>query len=531
MNKLRVILVDDEIQAIEYLKELIDWNKYGFEVVAECTDGKRVLESFEKLDPHIIIADISMPGMNGLQLCEKIKEHNPNCQVILLTAYSEFEYAKKAIELGVSNYLLKHTVDEKTLLEELHKVKQATIHQLSVKEIVTKHTMRHYIEGDEVPVLKIKEGWYFTQDNTDTLVMFVVKLDTPYRLIGIEQNQNKPMIYVEDKIKKIIDALPEKFDFVDVIKYKQDEHILFFRLKEQLSNRIVFLRFHPIAELINETLAAETGYTFSTAITNTSLAVAKISDMYQQCQRALDFLAAKGRSKVLKADDYMDYPLNKNRITQVNQHIYAVIHALESTEASEIDKNVERIFNFIMEPVFDPELLRTCCTGIEREITWWRNERNLPSIKSSSPKVYERLLKCYTAADIKEALKEVCKLCNRQLVDKNINAYSKKVQRAIQYLNENYSKDLVVLDVANVLEISESSLGKTFKQETGYSVLEYLKMIRMHKAKQLLRNTNLKIYEISERVGYKTSQYFSQVFIKSVGLNPLEYREERNESF
>jgi len=530
MNKLKVILVDDEIQAIEYLKELINWEDYGFEIVAVATDGKRAFEYAKEFKPQLVIADISMPGMNGLELCEAISKHNPNCKFILLTAYSEFEYAKKAIQLGVSNYLLKHTIDEKTLLEELGKIKQEIAHQLSVKEIVTKHTMRHYIEGDEEPDLKMKEDWHFTKDNKETLVMLVVKRDTPYKLISTGDYLGIPIINVEQQIKKHIANLTEKFEFVDVIKYKEGQHILFFKLKEQCSNRIIFLRFYSVAENINEMLATETGCTFSAAITNTSLAEIKISELYQKCEKAFEFLPVKGRAQVLKVDEYTNFPFDGNKEQEVNQYIHPIMQALESTKQSEIDKSIEKLFEYIKHPFFDPNILRTCCIGLEREIRWWRNERDLPTLKKSSEVVYQKLFNCYALEEMKEALKEVCKLCAHQMMDKNINAYSKKIQKAIHYLNEHYADDLVVLDVANALEISESSLGKSFKLETGYSVLEYLKMIRMYQAKQLLKNTNLKVYEISELVGYKTSQYFSQVFIKSVGVNPLEYREGKNES-
>lgn len=120
---IRVMLVDDEVLALEFLKEVIDWNHHGFQIVGQALNGKRALELFQKENPHIIISDIKMSVMDGLELCKRVKELNPHTKIILLSAYKDFEYAKKGIQYGVSNYLLKHEINEATLLGELNKVK------------------------------------------------------------------------------------------------------------------------------------------------------------------------------------------------------------------------------------------------------------------------------------------------------------------------------------------------------------------------------------------------------------------------
>lgn len=106
MKELKVLIVDDEILAIEYLRDLIPWREYGYEIVGEATNARQALELFVKHRPQIVISDICMPGMDGLEFCGKILALDSSAKILLLTAYKEFEYAKKAIELGVCNYLL-----------------------------------------------------------------------------------------------------------------------------------------------------------------------------------------------------------------------------------------------------------------------------------------------------------------------------------------------------------------------------------------------------------------------------------------
>ena len=130
---IKVILVDDEVLALDYLESLIDWESEGFQVVGRATGGKKAWALYEKYKPEIVISDIRMIGMDGLELAGKIKEKNPAAIVVLLSAYKDFEYAQKGIQYGVSNYLLKHELSEESLLAELTHIK-AELAKQSKKE-------------------------------------------------------------------------------------------------------------------------------------------------------------------------------------------------------------------------------------------------------------------------------------------------------------------------------------------------------------------------------------------------------------
>jgi YesN/AraC family two-component response regulator len=148
----------------------------------------------------------------------------------------------------------------------------------------------------------------------------------------------------------------------------------------------------------------------------------------------------------------------------------------------------------------------------------WRKKCFLPDFKDKSGE------KCYTVEQIRDFFIFVMRK-NVSGLDPNVNIYSKKVYDAVEFLHKNYSKDISVAMVADALAISESNLSKSFKKETGKSVLDYLTDVRITASKNLLCNTNYKIYQISDMVGYKTSQYFSQVFMKATGVHPGKFRE------
>ena len=124
MDMISVMIVDDEYIVREDLKTLIDWEKEGFQIVAEAENGVRGLGMYRQFRPQLIFADIKMPVMDGLAMSQKILEENPETKIILLTAYSDFDYARKAMEQEIHSYLLKHEIDEESLIRELGRVKE-----------------------------------------------------------------------------------------------------------------------------------------------------------------------------------------------------------------------------------------------------------------------------------------------------------------------------------------------------------------------------------------------------------------------
>lgn len=146
---IKVLFVDDEVMAMEYLQNMISWEDKGFYVVGHARSGKKALEIYEKEKPDIVISDIKMTGMDGLELAKRLKEKNPDVVVILLSAYRDFEYAQKGFEYGVSNYLLKHELCEEKLMEELEKAKERLKDSGRKKKIYQKYFAKQLIYNME----------------------------------------------------------------------------------------------------------------------------------------------------------------------------------------------------------------------------------------------------------------------------------------------------------------------------------------------------------------------------------------------
>ena len=147
---INIMLVDDEELVMTYIQQMIDWEEKGYHIVGRASSGRQALNLYEKYRPEIVISDIRMPGMDGLELTRILKEKNKDVVVILMSAYKDFEYAKKGIQYGVSNYLLKHELKEETILSELDMVREKLNQEKEQKKIYQKHLMRQLINGHKM---------------------------------------------------------------------------------------------------------------------------------------------------------------------------------------------------------------------------------------------------------------------------------------------------------------------------------------------------------------------------------------------
>jgi two-component system response regulator YesN len=530
MEEIKVMVVDDEPLAIGYLKDIISWEDNGYKIVAQATDARLALQNFSQKRPQIVISDICMPGMNGLELCKGIFDIDSSAKIILLTAYSEFEYAKKAVEIGASSYILKHEINGETLLNELNKVRCIIEKERNTKDIIKKHILLNYIERSEEHKDNINEGWDILECKGKMFILLLLKPDAAYPILVTEKSEKYIDINMDEKIKSLYSKLSDGFLFVDSFKLRNNLWALLFSYKDLINEDCLLNRFNPI---INETKVAfeeTSGITFSIISQTSKLKVENITLMYREGMKAFSYLPLMGRSKTL---NLKDLPYNQSGVKKaqtydkMKQALRELSGFIYSQNLKKIDETLDNIFSQILVLNFDIDLLRLCCNEIIHLIDKCRTD-NFISDLHEDEKIHAKTEECYSLKEIRNMFHDLIQDTFEKIMDIKFNKYSKKVQAAIKFLHNHYSQDISITDVAQEIEISESNLSRLYRNETGQSVIEYLTLVRINEAKKLLENSNYKIYEISEKVGYKTSQYFSQVFVKIVGMNPVEYRGGKN---
>ncbi len=469
---IKVLLVDDEILAIEYLENIIDWQQLGFKVVARATHGKQAIAYLRKYSVDLIISDIKMPVMDGIDLAKFVQHSGSGTKIILVSAYRDFQYAKSALKYGVTNYLLKHELTKSAVEEEVLKIKESLEKEAQFKRYNQKDLFEKLIYKKEISSVELQS---FYQEGLKNFYMVLLTMNMP---LGEKQ----------ERICNQFDCIlaEEEWD-----KWKSTCLV---ELQVDANHRLILSGTDKKSELqmkeqINTVLqslftCAKKKEMYDLRVLYVTLAgLDKINIQFRELAMASRYSRFMCFGKV-----YTPYDLP---IVQATEEEKLRLNAILERPT----KSIEEVFEIIGRPVWKLELLKEAIKRLDK------------------PKV-EKGFKDYR--ELVEAYKEASEKGEKQ--------YSILVQGVLEYIYEHYSSGITLQDLGEKLGMNGVYIGQVFKKEMGMTVLHYLKQYRLKKAKEMLKNTSLSIHEISCACGYSTSQYFSTLFTREVGRTPQVFR-------
>ncbi|MDO4272369.1 MAG: response regulator [Eubacteriales bacterium] len=517
MEKIRVMLIDDDRLAVSYLESIVDWEGLGYEIVGVAYNGKQALKQVHECSPQLVITDIIMPHMDGIELSEKVKEISKDIRVVLLTAYGEFEYARNAMQIGVDYYLMKDEINQEYLEEKLRFLKGLIQDNEKVSRILFQKAVIDYVQLGEQYVMdayrdKALQEFFSSRHNYILIEQnFPIVLSDKWEL-KVEQRDFSMML---EKCLEIAGADSQRIRIHSILP---NNRILFVldrwgtgEYEESRKNR-------SIAERIcrNINFGQEARYTVY--VTDYPI---KFSELYQK-------LTASGT--VFEGKNFSG-----------TGNVYSITESFMETGEIPPAKTVEEWKKHLRENTLEhilTELYSKAYLKVGASKNLLYNFRQVYQALFQEEKKYSILLfdndtMCGNLYDYQEAFHWLIQYCAHVSNLKNAgdrNSYRPEVERAMTYMRENYTQpSLKVSEIAQHLNISESRISVIFKEDTGKTLIQYLTAVRIDQVKQLLKTTDLKIYEIAEEVGYNNSQYLSNVFYKETGCFPLEYRHRNQE--
>lgn len=530
----KLLIADDEEIVIEGIKSSINWSDYDIEVVGTAKNGSEALKLAQELKPDIIISDIKMPGINGLELIEELKTFLPDVKVILISAYEEFDYAKQAISLGVNSFLSK-PVKRAEVIDEVCKIKailENEIHERETAErlqqrflenlpILREHFLNSLIIGNVVNDLETKLETYridLSPYNTGVMICKISRIND-----GGERQAQLLRLRIIDLFME--GTLP-LFKSITFQSYNQ-EIVTIFNAPAGVDSPIQEIL--QTAEKIKNRILEETGVGVSIGIGRIYAELKDIGLAYKEAVKALNYRLVYGDDNVLYIGNVEDVEtdtygtlININEMLDNLQNILYTgkieeVYGIFDSLAKKLQK-VEKIPYYYIQQLYVQLLSIILRTATEIGIA--------PHQISENTDFYGTLLKINSSFELDVWIKEILKNVCEQINYKNQLKMKHSIQKAINYIREHCQEDISLTSVAEYVRLNPTYFSRFFKEETGYSFVEYLKKLRIEKAKELLKNSNLKIYEICEALGYQSVQYFSTLFKNMVGVTPQEYREK-----
>lgn len=245
MNTIKVLLIDDDALVLDDLRTLIQWEQYGFTIIGEAKNGQQGLELFDKYQPDLVIVDIYMPVLNGLEFCQQVMNKKNPPTIILLTAYKDFEYAKQGIKLGVSNYLLKHEIDEETLTTELLKIKKDLAYQKNNKRMIQQQLFSNLLHQPFSDYNHMLSHLHFPPNLNcyGKIALLFFQIDSPFFLLEpvskkISSSQISTMSYIKDfaTIHRFTQEFPDLED-TQYIPLNNQQSVFVLIFKSNLSSQ------------------------------------------------------------------------------------------------------------------------------------------------------------------------------------------------------------------------------------------------------------------------------------------------------
>lgn len=508
-----MLIVDDEKIERRGIQSLISKFSFPFDVV-EAKNGKEALEYLKANPVDILLTDIKMPFMDGIELAKEARALFPNIKIIIFSAYGEFEYAKKAMGLNVIHFILK-PID----IDEFFNVMSKVV-QLCTEDEVLKKEQQRILQGYQKGIIYEREKLLFQ-------LLYACEIDeeviskAPILGFNLQKDIFQPLLI--ECSQRFFDTKGIEFEGYLNSMLKGNYYSL--NLNERQS--LIFLdSIEMSSNEINNFLLKLKDWIIEREEKSCAIVIGRpviAFDLYSEynlMEQLLEYKFFIEGSAILKVEDYssQEFEVPKN-IDDTLEKIYRLIEIRDDknikilTEALfEILKNNEGLSSIYVKHVF-MEIIRRIFDSSENN--------DIKKFRQYLDKVYN----CNNIGYLKDIwlniFAEIYSTNNTNLIDNR-----KVIDNVLDIIREEYSKDIGVEYIADRVYLSPNYLGQLFKKHTGKNLTRYIMEYRLTCAKEFLENTNLKIVDICERAGFTNSSYFNLIFKNHYGITPAQYREK-----
>ncbi|MFD1957687.1 response regulator [Paenibacillus thailandensis] len=550
----KLLLVDDEPEVTEGLTVEIDWERLGFTEVQTAGNGREAMELFEKLEPDVLITDISMPFMNGMELTEWVKRTYPITRIILLTGYDEFEYAKQAISLQVDDYVLKpfsgsqltetvarvvRRMDEERekrsnvkLLEEHYRLTLPLVREKFLSSLVTR----------QQPLAAI-------QDKADK---FGLKLEGEGYLVSViaiyhsdsegepgEPGEHEPGHSLaasgdlDLKLFSVLNVAEEIWERDGRGKaFIHQDRVVLLTVSRHADAAGAMDETLPTLQEIMQSIERFLRLPVSIGVGRFITEIGSLKYAYESASMALDYRRILGGNRIICITDMEEQVHEKLIFDEAKEQL--LLKTVKLGTEKELEELVDRLFDDIARtnaPMREVQLYMLEMITAIMKFTKGTEGGGMDELIGAGSGILYEYEKLNSLDETKAWFGELCAKVRSRIASRRQNSYKRIVEEAIAYTKEHYGdSELSIAKLCQHLHISSGYFSTLFKRELKVTYGSYLLQIRMEAAKELLRTTDLKTFEIADKVGFADPGYFSLCFKKYAGVSAKEYRNGQAES-
>ena len=539
---MRLLITEDELWLRKRLVSTIDWSSYGISEVYEAEDGGEALEIALKEKPDIVITDIRMPELSGIDLMKKLNENSIFSKMIVVSGYDDFEYAQGALRMGAINYLLK-PVDEEELLDRVKRCVEELKKEKNKETVFDKQSA-----ASEMLMEHIYEDLIFetSEKRTEELLQKLSRKEIgfPFQSAAVVNMQvREHTFFVNDKVKSDMWSVYQwlrrnlQEDCYECqYLYMRGSQIVLLLFGDDLEAKFME-RVENWVQLILEALQKKLNISLFMAAGDVTDDFSGIHRSYEMAQKKIKEKRAEEKRILALRNQETEQELNTRFDDVYGEYDFKLlIKEIRNGDSEKAQTELQAILQSSSRRLQSADMMKLQL--------FYMNFINriagacLPECEAYAD---ELAMQCMTV------MRELIYIgsdtivtemwdCLRKFVEKLVEVYQENngkrkhwmIDQVLQYVEENYNTALSTRDIAGRFFMNTSYFSKLFHEQMGCTFSNYLINVRVEKAKMMLTQTNMKLYDIAEAVGYTNVQYFSTIFKEKEGLTPSAFRQMRS---
>ncbi|MFB4321754.1 MULTISPECIES: response regulator [Paenibacillus] len=523
----KVLLVDDEELDLEGMKRFIPWSDLGMEVRGSVNNALAACEIMEEEPIDILVSDVNMPYMSGLELARIALERRPSIRIIFVSGYQEFSYVQQAMSLKAYSYVLK-PMNDSELVTSLLKVKRDLDDETKQREVEMAYQRMIPIVKSDLLIRLLREE---ETEDSESLSKLTVscgldRMNWPIRVVVMELDnllwrQGGSFTSQREVSRIFLQQIHDVIARQGIVPYcKLSSQRVALLLEDEAVEPTVHKVYGAIQQL--------TPASITTGISGLAYAMEELQPSYRQAIEAVEGKMFLGKGSLIKYEDVRAEPgMLDSRM--LDAHMNKLLAAMEGYELVRICDEVEGLFGSITNL-----RSRFSVHNMSNYIIWrldqYLSSRNEDLFELLGMEIHhlDILMQFDTINDIRSWFVQRIFEISERLYEKNNSKDSKFIRNVIHAIRERMSENITIKDIAQHFSFSPSHIGFLIKDKSGSTFNELLVQLRMEKAQELLKQPGLKIYEVADQVGYRYLPYFSRQFKERYGMTPLEFRKRED---
>lgn len=526
----RIIIIDDEPLILAGIASLITWEDYGCTIIGKATNGPTAYDMIMELSPDIVITDIRMPVLNGLELVEKCKNNGCSFAFVVLTNLEEFHLVKKALSLGASDYLVKIDLNEEALIAALERAKESCRLWISKK---------HYNKKEDLSQNYLNALLLGTDHQAETPEKLKEQYPAPFILlfslmpghISFDSEGSYDFHSISKQLMDITGGIAARFFFhYTLLEYNGDTFLLAASFQNKAQDPPPRLKLQEFCQKLSVALKTYFELSAVYGVSTIKEDAGQLPQALKEALTALEYYYLDSSSPIVFYEG-QEFHLSHAKNFNINVFKKDLSASISQNDSEKLASIFEEIITLFKDNKPGKEQAKSACINIYTYLYSFfeTGDDSYQEIFPYTINIAEQLNHFNCLEDILAWLRSFCdKLC-RLLNDRKSTRSDKLVDLARNYVKDHYMEKMALADIADALNISSGHLSNTFKKLTGTTLSDFIAQVKIEHAMELIDTHQYLMYEISDMLGFDNPYYFSKVFKKVTGISPREHENRKNQ--